>query len=285
MIEVTDVSQTFQGRRGTVEALTSINLTVAAGEFVAIVGRSGCGKSTLLRLIAGLLAPTTGRVVVGGTEVTRPRRDISLMFQRPALLPWRSVLDNVLLPTEFSGARRASFRPRAGQLLDMVGLADFRRRLPHELSGGMQQRVALCRALIMEPAVMLMDEPFSALDALTRTELAVELQRVHMEKLATIVFVTHSIDEAVLLADRVVVLTPRPGRVRQTLDIKIPRPRSLGPGAHLDEVAAASAELHELLVEAPRRHQSHADPPPRHAPRWEDPRGDTDRLPAGRVGR
>ncbi|MEN3304230.1 MAG: NitT/TauT family transport system ATP-binding protein [Micromonosporaceae bacterium] len=284
MIEITDVSQTFEGRRGAVEALRGIDLKVSAGEFVAIVGRSGCGKSTLLRLMAGLLAPTGGRVVIDGTEVTRPRRDIALMFQRPALLPWRSVLDNVLLPIEFAGARRSAHRARARELLDMVGLDGFHRRLPHELSGGMQQRVALCRALIMRPRVMLMDEPFSALDALTRAELAVELQRIHMENLATIVFVTHSIEEAVLLADRVVVLSSRPGQIRKVLDIGIPRPRSLGHGAHLEEVAQASAELHELLVEAPHGRQAQPDPA-RHARPWEDPRASTKQQPAGRFGR
>jgi NitT/TauT family transport system ATP-binding protein len=284
MIELTEVSQTFQGRRGMVEALRGIDLKVNAGEFLAIVGRSGCGKSTLLRLIAGLLQPSAGRIAIDGTEVTRPRRDIALMFQRPALLPWRSVLDNVLLPVEFAGGRRSAYRARAQDLLDMVGLDEFHKRLPHELSGGMQQRVALCRSLILQPQIMLMDEPFSALDALTRTELAVELQRIHMENMATIVFVTHSIEEAVLLADRVVVLSPRPGQIRKVLEIGIPRPRSLGHGAHLEEVAEASAELHELLVEAPlSRPARHAAPGTGRG--WQDPRTTPNRLPAGRPGR
>jgi NitT/TauT family transport system ATP-binding protein len=248
MIRLTGVSQTFHGRSGAVEALRNINLTVHDGEFVAIIGRSGCGKSTLLRLIAGLLMPSGGEVAVADTRVTKPRRDIAMMFQRPALLPWRSVLDNVLLPVEMFGWRRAEHRARAEQLLDMVGLTDFHKRQPHELSGGMQQRVALCRALIQQPKVMLMDEPFSALDALTREELSTELQRIHMELGATTVFVTHSIDEAVLLADRVLVLSPRPGRLRRIVEVNIPRPRTLGHNAHLEEVARASAELHELLL-------------------------------------
>jgi NitT/TauT family transport system ATP-binding protein len=248
MIRLTDVSRTFAGRSGTVEALRGIDLEVAEGEFVAILGRSGCGKSTLLRLIAGLLPATAGDVLVSGEPVTGPRRDIAMMFQRPALLPWRSVLDNVLLPVQIFGWRKAAHRERAQRLLELTGLNGFEKRLPHELSGGMQQRVALCRALIAEPRVMLMDEPFSALDALTREELSGELQRIHMDNGATIVFVTHSIDEAVLLADRVVVLSPRPGRIREVLDIKIPRPRTLGRTAHLDEVARCSAELHELLL-------------------------------------
>jgi NitT/TauT family transport system ATP-binding protein len=248
MIRLTGVSRSFAGRSGTVEALRDIDLDVADGEFVAILGRSGCRKSTMLRLIAGLLPVSAGEVRVSGERVTKPRRDIAMMFQRPALLPWRTVLDNVLLPIQIFGWRKAAHRERAHELLTMTGLTGFEKRLPHELSGGMQQRVALCRSLIANPRVMLMDEPFSALDALTREELAGELQRVHMEHGATIVFVTHSIDEAVLLADRVVVLSPRPGRVREILDIKIPRPRTLGRTAHLDEVARCSAELHELLL-------------------------------------
>jgi NitT/TauT family transport system ATP-binding protein len=251
MIRLSEVSMTFDGRTGPVEALRGIDLDIAAGEFVAVVGRSGCGKSTLLRLAAGLIRPTSGTVAVDGTAVTRPRRDLAMVFQRPALLPWRTVLDNVLLPVDLSGRRRAAYRARAGDLLEMVGLEGFHTRLPHELSGGMQQRVALCRSLLMEPRAMLMDEPFSALDALTRGELSVQLQRIHMENAATILFVTHSIDEAILLADRVVVLSERPGRVRRIIDIGIPRPRALGRTAHLDDVARISAELHELLIPDP----------------------------------
>jgi NitT/TauT family transport system ATP-binding protein len=248
MISLTGVSRTFTGRSGTVEALRGIDLEVAEGEFVAVLGRSGCGKSTLLRVVAGLIPATAGEVRVSGDQVTRPRRDIAMMFQKPALLPWRSVLDNVLLPVQIFGWKKAAHRERAHELLALTGLKGFEKRLPHELSGGMQQRVALCRSLIANPRVMLMDEPFSALDALTREELSGELQRVHMELGTTIVFVTHSIDEAVLLADRVVVLSPRPGRIREILDVKIPRPRTLGRGAHLEEVARCSAELHELLM-------------------------------------
>jgi len=248
MIRMTDVSRTFHGRQGSVEALANINLEVAGGEFVAIVGRSGCGKSTLLRLVAGLLEPTTGEIYIDGELVTRPRREVGFVFQKPALLPWRSVLDNVLLPAELLGLNRRNYRKRAMELLEMVDLASFHKRRPYELSGGMQQRVALCRSLLTSPRAMLMDEPFSALDALTREELSVQLQKIHMEHRTTILFVTHSIEEAVLLADRVVVLTPRPGRVRTILNVDIPRPRSLGRNAKLEEVARISAELHELLV-------------------------------------
>ncbi|HEY8451376.1 MAG TPA: ABC transporter ATP-binding protein [Natronosporangium sp.] len=248
MIRMTDVSRTFHGRQGSVEALANINLEIGAGEFVAIVGRSGCGKSTLLRLVAGLLEPTTGEIYIDGELVTRPRREVGFVFQKPALLPWRSVLDNVLLPAELLGLNRRNYRKRAMELLEMVDLASFHKRRPYELSGGMQQRVALCRSLLTSPRAMLMDEPFSALDALTREELSVQLQKIHMEHRTTILFVTHSIEEAVLLADRVVVLTPRPGRVRTILNVDIPRPRSLGRNAKLEEVARISAELHELLV-------------------------------------
>jgi NitT/TauT family transport system ATP-binding protein len=255
MIRLDGVGQVFDGREGRVTALEKIDLHVRGGEFVTLIGRSGCGKSTLLRLIAGLLPPTSGTVQVAGEPVTGPRRDVSFMFQRPALLPWRTVLSNVMLPVEIdkgsggSSRNKASYRDRAHQLLELVGLQGFERRLPHELSGGMQQRVSLCRSLIRDPQVMLMDEPFSALDALTRTELSEELQRIKMELSTTIVFVTHSIEEAVVLADRVVVLTPRPGRMREIVDIGIPRPRSLGQNAHLTEVAEISGRLHALLSE------------------------------------
>src|SRR3712207_922949 len=168
MIRLTGVSRSFDGRAGTVEALRGIDLDVAEGEFVAVVGRSGCGKSTLLRLVAGLLPVTGGTGTVGGERVTKPRRVIAMQFQRPALLPWRSVLDNVLLPVEVYGWKKSAHRRRALDLLAMAGLQGFEKRLPHELSGGMQQRVALCRSLIGKSGLMPLDQPFSALDALTR---------------------------------------------------------------------------------------------------------------------
>jgi NitT/TauT family transport system ATP-binding protein len=241
VITLDGVAQTF----GTVHALAGIDLEVGEHEFVAVVGPSGCGKSTLLRLVAGLLEPTEGRIVVAGDEVTRPRRDVSFMFQRPALLPWRSVLSNVLLPIEIFGLGERKYRDRAHELLNLVGLGGFEKRLPHELSGGMQQRVSLCRSLIQSPRVMLMDEPFSALDTLTREELAEELQRVQLELPRAVVFVTHSIEEAVLLADRIVVLSPRPGRIHKIVDVRLPRPRALGQ-VELDQVAR---ELRGLLAE------------------------------------
>jgi len=199
-------------------------------------------------MIAGLLKPTSGRITIDGTPVTGPRRDVAMVFQRPALLPWRSVEKNVMLPAEIFGWRTAELRERADRLLELTGLTTFRKRLPHELSGGMQQRVSLCRALLQQPTVMLMDEPFSALDALTREELAVELQRIHLEMQTTIVFVTHSIPEAVLLADRVAVLSSRPGQLAELVEIDIPRPRTFGHNAHMEQVTAASARLHDLLL-------------------------------------
>ncbi|WP_086669415.1 ABC transporter ATP-binding protein [Lentzea kentuckyensis] len=241
MITLRGVSHTF----GSVEALAGIDLEVSEHEFVAVIGRSGCGKSTLLRLIAGLLKPSEGQVLVAGERVVKPRRDVSFMFQQPALLPWRSVLSNVLLPIEIFGFTRRDYRDRAHELLDLVGLGGFEKRLPHELSGGMRQRVSLCRSLIQSPRVMLMDEPFSALDAITRTELSEELQRVQLELPRTVVFVTHSIDEAVLLADRIVVLSPRPGRIHKIVDVDLSRPRALGQ-VELDQV---SRELRGLLAE------------------------------------
>jgi NitT/TauT family transport system ATP-binding protein len=247
MIDIKGAGQTYRGKRGTVEALRDINITVGRGEFLTLIGRSGCGKSTLLNMIAGLLAPTAGEITIDGQPVTGPRRDVAMVFQRPALLPWRSVEKNVVLPGEIFGWRKAELRERVDHLLDLTGLQAFRNRLPHELSGGMQQRVSLCRALIQQPTVMLMDEPFSALDALTREELAVELQRIHLETKTTIVFVTHSIPEAVLLADRVAVLSAGPGRLSELVDIEIPRPRTFGHNAHMEQVTAASARLHDLL--------------------------------------
>ncbi|GAB2934944.1 ABC transporter ATP-binding protein [Micromonospora polyrhachis] len=248
MIGIRNVSQIYRTRAGDVEALRDVSLEVADGEFVAIVGRSGCGKSTLLRLVAGLQTATSGEITVAGTPISSPRRDVGFMFQRPALLPWRSVLDNVLLPTEVFGLDRRAARKRADELLDLVGLTGFDKRLPHELSGGMQQRVSLCRALIQQPRVLLMDEPFSALDALTRADLSVELQRLQMKQASTVLFVTHSVDEAVLLADRVVVLSPRPGRLYKIIDIDVARPRSLGHDGHSAELGELRAQLHDLLM-------------------------------------
>ena len=195
-------------------------------EFVAVVGPSGCGKSTLLRIIAGLISPTEGAVGIGGATVTGPRRDVGIVFQTPTLLPWADVLDNVLFPLSLARGIDAAGRDTALGLLRLAGLAGFERKMPRELSGGMQQRAAICRALVANPNVLLMDEPFGALDALTREEMSLELMRICAEHPKTIYFVTHSVSEAVLLADRVVVMSTRPGRIVDIVPVDLPRPRT-----------------------------------------------------------
>ncbi|HEY8475892.1 MAG TPA: ABC transporter ATP-binding protein [Chloroflexota bacterium] len=215
-------------RFGATLALDGLDLDIAPGEFVAIVGESGCGKTTALRLMAGLLEPTAGEVELGGRAVRGPSPDVAMMFQRPVLLEWRSVLDNVLLPIEIAGLPPATHAPRARELLRALGLAGFERKRPRQLSGGMQQRVALARALITRPRVLLLDEPFSALDALTREQLQIELLQSWSDggAGATAVLVTHDIAEAVFLADRVALMTPRPGRIGRTVAVPLPRPRA-----------------------------------------------------------
>lgn len=221
------LSKSFERRGITTIALASVDLRVARGEFVAIVGPSGCGKSTLLRLIAGLLQPSGGEVVTNGHAVTRPVTDIGIVFQNPVLLDWRNVLDNVLVQVELRGLRAAAYRDRAKALLGAVGLGDFLHSLPRELSGGMRQRTSIVRALIHDPPLLMMDEPFGALDALTREQMRIDLEALWLRTRKTVLFVTHSIDEAVLLADRVVVMSPRPGRIEQVIDVDLPRPRGI----------------------------------------------------------
>src|SRR5438067_5024543 len=228
VIAVKDLRKEYQTPRGSVVALEEIGFTVREGEFVAIVGPSGCGKSTLLKILAGLLPATRGEVRLRSLPVTGPRRDIGVVFQSPVLFPWRTVLENVLLPVDVQRLDRAKHRARALDLLALVGLSGFEERYPWELSGGMQQRVAITRSLIHNPALLLMDEPFGALDAMTRETMNLELQRIWLERRKTVLFVTHSIAEAVFLADRILVMTPRPGRLLDNVDVDLPRPR--GPG-------------------------------------------------------
>ncbi len=240
---------TYPTASGAVEALRDIDLAVGRGELVAVVGPSGCGKSTLLRIIAGLRPSSRGRVEVDGRPVERPLRSVGMVFQAPVLLKWRTIESNVLLPAELSGLDPRAYRARAGELLSLVGLADFAQKLPRELSGGMQQRASLCRALLLDPPLLLMDEPFGALDAMTRDEMNLELLRVWGEgsrERKTIVFVTHSIPEAVFLADRVIVMTPRPGRLGRVFDVPLPRPRTVTSRAHPDFGPLALA-IHESL--------------------------------------
>jgi len=226
-ISVQSLSKLYATRDGGVAALEQISFAIDEGEFVAVVGPSGCGKSTLLKILSGLLAPSGGSASLRGTPIAGPRRDIGVVFQAPVLFPWRTVLDNVLLPIDVQGLGRDRFMAAAMDLLALVGLREFERRYPWELSGGMQQRVAITRALIHDPAMLLMDEPFGALDAMTREHMNLELQRIWMERMKTVFFITHSIPEAVFLADRVLVMTPRPGRIVDDLRVKLGRPRPL----------------------------------------------------------
>jgi NitT/TauT family transport system ATP-binding protein len=233
-LDVDAVSKTFETRRGEVNALQDINLSVQKGEFVSLVGRSGCGKTTLLRIMSGLLPPTSGTVSANGRSTWKgTKRDdeafaqFGLVFQDANLFPWFNVTDNISLPLKLRGVDKKSRTARAKELCELVGLVGFEGAYPRELSGGMRQRAAIARALSYNPTVLLMDEPFGALDALTRDKMNLELQAIHAAAGATVVFVTHSISEAVFLADRVVLLSPRPGRIRSITDVQLERPRSL----------------------------------------------------------
>ena len=227
LITVEDVAKIYRTRDGDVESLKPLSFDIAEGEFMAIVGPSGCGKSTLLKMIGGLLPVSRGRISVSGRDVRGPPDDVGFVFQSPVLLAWRTVLANVMLQIEMRRLPRDRYLPKARALLGMVGLQDFERKLPWQLSGGMQQRASICRALVHDPAVLLMDEPFGALDAMTRERMNLELQRIWAETRKTVLFITHSIPEAVFLADRVLVMTERPGSIAAIYDVPLPRPRSL----------------------------------------------------------
>ncbi|MBI2882105.1 MAG: ABC transporter ATP-binding protein [Candidatus Tectomicrobia bacterium] len=227
MIEIRGLHKVYPSRSASVVALEDVSFAVREREFLSIVGPSGCGKSTILRLILGLLPKTQGEILFKGAPIAGTQFGMGMVYQAPTLLPWRTVTENVLFPLEMHGRKVAPFRRRAQELIRSVGLQGFEDKYPHELSGGMQQRTALCRALIEDPAVLLMDEPFAALDALTRERLNLEMLRIWTETQKTVVFVTHSVEEAVFLSDRIVVMTPRPGRVASTVDIELERPRTL----------------------------------------------------------
>jgi NitT/TauT family transport system ATP-binding protein len=246
-VELDDVAVRFRTRRKDVTALRQVSLGVAEGEFVAIVGPSGCGKSTLLKLVAGLLRPSSGSVRLRGEAVTGPRHDIGYVFQRAALLEWRSARRNILLQAEMRHLPAARARERTAELIAMTGLTGFEDAYPHELSGGMQQRVALCRALLHEPPVLLMDEPFGALDALTREQLNVELNRIWRETRTTVLLVTHSVSEAAYLADRVVVMTERPGTVAEVVEVGLPEDRDYATTMARPEFARATRRIRERL--------------------------------------
>lgn len=227
-VEIEGLSKVFASPQGDVVALRDVSLELGAGEFVSLLGPSGCGKSTLLRLVSGLERQTSGAVRVHGKRLDGPPDGLGMVFQRDVLLDWRTILENVLLPIEFKGGRTGDYRQQALDLLALFGLGGFEHRAPWELSGGMRQRAAICRALIDDPQLLLMDEPFGALDALTRDELNIELQRMWLKSGKTVLFVTHSIAEAILLSDRIAVMTTKPGRIVEILDIPFPRPRGLG---------------------------------------------------------
>lgn len=227
LIEARSICKVFQSRGERIEALQNVSFGIRSGEFVSFLGPSGCGKTTLMMILVGLASADSGEALIDGRRITAPFTDVGIVFQNPELLDWRTALQNVLLQIEI---RRLSLRdhaPRAKDLLARVGLAGFENKYPSELSGGMRQRVALCRALIHDPEILLMDEPFGALDALTRDQMNLDLQRLWLERRKTAVLVTHSIDEAVFLSDRIIVMTPRPGRIAEIIEIDLPRPRPL----------------------------------------------------------
>ena len=226
-IRLRGVGKTYDTKDGAVEACAGIDLDVRQSEFVAIVGPSGCGKTTILKMVAGLVPRSAGEITVGGQRVERPQTDVGIVFQESILLDWRDVLSNVMLQVDIRRMDRAAYEPVARHLLRSTGLEGFEHKKPYELSGGMRQRVSICRALVHDPPLLLMDEPFGALDALTREQISMDIQRVWMEKRKTAMHITHSIPEAVLLADRVVVMGPRPGRIVEILEIDLPRPRRL----------------------------------------------------------
>ncbi|GED89584.1 ABC transporter ATP-binding protein [Streptomyces sp. 6-11-2] len=246
-VELDAVQVRFRTKKRDVTALREVSLDVAPGEFVAIVGPSGCGKSTLLKLVAGLLRPSSGAVRLHGEDVTAPRPDIGYVFQRAALLEWRTVRRNILLQAEMRKMSADRARARAAELIEMTGLTGFEDAYPHELSGGMQQRVALCRALLHEPPVLLMDEPFGALDALTREQMNVELNRIWRETGTTVLLVTHSISEAAYLADRVAVMSARPGTITEVIDVGLPPERDYTDTMSRPEFRRATARVRTLL--------------------------------------
>ncbi len=225
--ELTQVNKTYARNR--VIALEDVSLTLRKGSFTSVIGSSGCGKSTLLKIMAGLIPPTSGRVILQRQPVTGPRRDIGMMFQQATLFPWKTAIENVVLPIEIRDGKAAAKQAmdKAHELLEIVGLKGFERVYPNELSGGMAQRTSICRMLITEPAVLLLDEPFSALDELSRDMMNMELQRICVEQSATAFLVTHSIQEAVILSDEIVVMKPRPGRIAEVVSVDLPRPRTL----------------------------------------------------------
>jgi NitT/TauT family transport system ATP-binding protein len=250
-IQIRHVSKIFPafGGAGDVTAIADVNCDIEKGSFVSVVGPSGCGKSTLLRILAGLLPASQGSATIDGQLIAGTRRDVGVVFQGSILLPWRTILDNVLLPAEILGLDMKAARVRAMELLHLVRLDGFEASLPHQLSGGMQQRASIARALLHDPKVLLMDEPFGALDAMTRERMNLELQRIWSESGKTIVLITHSIAEAIFLGDVVFVMTPRPGALKRIIRIDLPRPRTAASMA-APEFTKAAQEIRELFDHA-----------------------------------
>src|SRR5271166_1826047 len=246
LIHAHGLSKTYVTGTGEVTALKSLDFEIYDGEFVSVVGQSGCGKTTLLKVLAGLLPSTAGSVELNGKPLFGPTREAAVVFQSPVLLPWRTVLDNVLLPIEFRKLPRAGYRRTALDLLAMVGLAEFAQRYPFELSGGMQQRAAIVRALVADPQLLLMDEPFGALDAMTREQMNLELIRIWSRSRKTVFFITHSIAEAIFLSDRVIAMTARPGSIADVISIDLPRPRDLSV-INTDRFGRYAGKLRSLL--------------------------------------
>ncbi len=251
IIRIQSVSKSYRTERTRVQALAEIDLAVNENDFICFVGPSGCGKSTLLRIIAGLDVASSGTVLYRGVPLAKPKREIGMVFQEYSLLPWRSVLDNVALGLEFSRVRKKERLRMAGAFLKTVGLDSFKQALPHELSGGMQQRVAIARALANNPDLLLMDEPFAAVDAHTRILLQKELLRIWEQNLKTVVFVTHSVDEAIYLADRIVVMSARPGKITEIIDVSMPRPRNRA-NPEYGRMAEKILDLLEQEITSPR---------------------------------
>ena len=242
MIEIDRVTKVYPQGRGFVQALAAISLVIREHEFVSVLGPSGCGKSTLMQMVSGLVPTSQGTIRIAGEPISGPCKNLGIVFQRDALLTWRTALGNVLLQCEMRHLPIAEYRPRAMALLERVGLGGFEHSFPDELSGGMRQRVALCRALIHDAPLLLMDEPFGALDALTRDQLGLDLLRIWEKDRKTVMFITHSVPESVLLSDRVVVMSPRPGRVEADIVVDLPRPRTLS----MTETPAFSAFIRRI---------------------------------------
>ncbi len=246
-LDIKNVSKVFGARDTGVIALNDVSLTVEPGEFVSFLGPSGCGKSTLLRILTGLDRPSSGVVELNGHRVERPESDLGIVFQQPILMNWRTVLGNVLLQTDLRGMPQAEYRERATELLSGVGLKDFLQAYPRNLSGGMRQRVSICRALLHNPPLLVMDGPFGALDALTREQMRIDLERLWLDGRKTVIFITHSIDEAVLLSDRIFVFTPRPGQIDRVISINLPRPRGFA-ARDKPEVMQHIREISEIFL-------------------------------------